>query len=188
MTTNNERVVPLSKVKVLLLIFGSIVFVALGFWMFQLDSAWIESQRRFNSPTLVHGVGIIAVVFFGFCGAAGIRKLFDRRPGLVLNAAGIMDNSSGASAGLIPWADIERFETSVIQKQRLLVVKLVAPEKYVSSGGSFRRALNRANMKLVGSPVAIASNALKIDFDGLVALCNDYFARYRVQGPSRNGS
>jgi hypothetical protein len=188
MTASDEKVVPLSRGKVLLLIAGSIVFVALGFWMFQLDSAWIESQRRFNDPMLVHGVGIIAVVFFGLCGAAAIRKLFDRKPGLVLSSVGILDNSSGASAGLIPWADIEGFDTFVIHKQRLLVIKLVSPEKYVSSGGSFRRALNRANMKMVGSPVAIASNALKIDFDGLVSLCNAHFAKYGVRRTSRKES
>jgi hypothetical protein len=32
--------------------------------------------------------------------------------------------------------------------------------------------------KLCGSPVVISSNALKIKFDELTSLCNQYFIRY----------
>lgn len=52
---NDERMIELSKTKLLLLIVGALIFVALGIWMYQLDPAWIEAQRRFNSPVIVHG-------------------------------------------------------------------------------------------------------------------------------------
>ena len=176
MTTSDETIVPVSRRKVLLLIVGAIGFVALGFWMFQLDSAWIESQRRFNSPTLVHSIGVVAMVFFAAGAVAGTRKLFDSKPGLVLSSAGMLIAS--ASTGLIPWSDVARFDACVIQKQKLLVVKLVAPEKYLRAGGFLRQAAQRANMGMVGSPIAIASSTLKINFDELVTLCDAYLAKY----------
>jgi hypothetical protein len=176
MTSSDETTVPVSKRKVLLLIVGAIGFVALGLWMFQLDAEWIESQRRFNSPTLVHSIGVAAMVFFGVATVAGVRKLFDSKPGLVLSSVGVLIDSS--SAGLIPWSDITRFDTYVIQKQKLLVVKLVAPEKYLRAGGFLRQAANRANMGMLGSPIAIASSTLKISFDELVTLCDAYLAKY----------
>ena len=175
---SDEKIVELSKTKILLLVVGSLVFVVLGIWMYQLDPAWIEAQRRFNSPLLVHSTGIVSVVFFGLCGVIGIKKFFDKKPGLILDASGIVDNSSGASAGLIPWSDIQGFGIHEIQKQKLLIIKLADPEKYIQAGGSMKRALNRMNLKLCGSPIAISSNALKINFSELVSLCNSYYAKY----------
>src|SRR5690606_6203849 len=65
MQPNDVTTIPLGKAKVLLLIAGAVLFVAAGYWMFQLDPDWIRAQRRFNSPLLVHGVGIAAMLFFG---------------------------------------------------------------------------------------------------------------------------
>jgi hypothetical protein len=178
MNNTDEKTIDLSKTKLLLLVAGALIFVALGIWMYQLDSAWIEAQRRFNSPALVHGIGIASIVFFGACGAAGINKVFDKNPGLVLSAAGIVDNSSAVSAGLIPWSDIQGFSVLEIQKQKMLIVKLADPEKYIRAGGPMRQALNRMNARISGSPVAISSTALKINFNELVSLCNSYHSKY----------
>lgn len=175
---NDEKMIELSKTKLLLLITGALIFVALGIWMYQLDPAWIEAQRRFNSPVLVHGIGVVAIVFFALCGAAGINKLFDKRPGLVLNAAGIVDNTSAISAGRIPWSDIQGFGIHEIQKQKMLVIKLTDPEKYIQASGSMKQALHRMNVRICGSPIAISSNALKINFNELVSLCNSYHTKY----------
>jgi hypothetical protein len=186
MTSSDETVVPLSKTKLVLLIIGSIGFVALGFWIFQTDSAWIEAQRRFNNPMLVHGIGIVAMVFFGLGVVVGIRKLFDPKPGLVLSSAGMLITSG--STGLIPWDDVEGFTTHEIHRQKMLVVKLVDPEKYVRAGGALRQALRRTNMNMMGSPIALSSNTLEISYDELVALCGRYLEKYekrsvRAQGP-----
>src|SRR5262245_22799154 len=125
MAASDETAVPLSKRKVLLLVFGAVGFVALGAWLFQLDAAWIESQRRFNDPLLVHAFGVIAIVFFGACGLVGIRKLFDCKPGVGLSSSGILITSGAAPMDLIPWCDITRFDTYVLHNQKFLVVKLV---------------------------------------------------------------
>ena len=178
MNTANEKIIELSKTKVLLLIVGACAFVAIGLWMLQMDSAEIEAQRRFNNPLLVHGIGGLSIVFFGICGVFGVKKLFDRKPGLVLSSAGIFDNSSGVSAGLIPWSEITGFSVFEVQKQKMLIVGVTNPEKYVEAGGSLKRALNRANFKMCGSPIAITSNSLKIGFNELLDFCNQYLATY----------
>lgn len=178
MNTLNERVIELSKTKVTLLISGAFAFVALGIWLFSMDSAYIASQRRLNSPFLVHTIGLISIVFFGLCGVFGVAKMFDKRPGLVLNEAGIIDNSSGVSAGLIPWTDIVDFDVFQLQKQKMLIVKVSNPEKYIAVGGAMKRSLNKFNFKLCGSPIAINSNTLKISFDELLDICNRYFDKF----------
>ena len=178
MNTDNQKVIELSKFKVLLLILGACAFVAAGLWMLQMDPAEIAAQRRFNSPAVVYAMGWASIVFFGLCGVLGARKMFDRKPGLVLSSAGILDNSSGVSAGLIPWSEIVGFSIFEMQNQKMLIVKVSNPEKYIERGGSLRRALNKANFKMCGSPIAITSNSLKIRFDELLDSCNQYLARY----------
>ncbi len=71
-----EIVIELSKVKILLLTIGAAIFVLLGIWLLSMDVQEIESQRRFNSPTLIYGVGIVSIVFFGLCGLIGVKKFF----------------------------------------------------------------------------------------------------------------
>ncbi len=123
-------------------------------------------------------LGWCRLVFFGLCGLFGVGKFFDKKPGLVLNAAGIIDNSSSVSAGFIPWPEIFGFDIFEIQKQKTLIIMVVNPERYIEVGGSIKRALNRVNFKLCGSPIAITSNSLKIGFQELLDICNTYFEKY----------
>lgn len=178
MNITDEKVIDLSKTKLFLLIAGACTFVVGVLWMLQLDSVEIESQRRFNSPLFVHGTGVVSIIFFGLCGIFGIKKTFDKKPGLVLSAAGILDNSSAVSAGFIPWSEIIGFDIFEIQNQKSLIVKIANPEKYIEVGGPMKRALNKMNFKLCGSPIAITSNSLKIGFNELLDVCNMYFKKY----------
>lgn len=178
MTSVDEKVIKLSKTKIVLLVLIACAFVVLGGALLSLDDATIESHRRFNSPLLVHGVALASIVFFGLAGVFGVKKLFDKKPGLVLNSSGVIDNSSGVSAGLIPWAEILGFEIYEIHKQKMLIIKVRNPQQYIERGGAFRRALNKASHKMCGSPIAITSSALKVNFSELVSLFNEYQKKY----------
>jgi hypothetical protein len=160
------------------LILGACAFVVLGAWLLSLDETTIRSQRRFNDPIHVYGTGLVSIVFFGACGVLGIRKLLDKRPGLVFNSAGVVDNSSGVSAGLIPWSEIVGAEVFEIHKQKMLIIKVRNPQKYIERGGMLKQALNKANYKMCGSPIAITSNTLKIDFFELLSLFHQYAQKY----------
>ena len=174
----NQTIIYFSKKKLLLLVFGSCVFAAVGFWMLQMDSAEIAAQRRFNSPIFVHGMGAIALAFAVVCAGFGIIKFFDKRPGFILSASGIHDNSSAVAVGHIPWSEIVGFNVVEIQKQKTLVVMVADAEKYIEAGGFVRRKINRMNFHLVGSPIAITSNSLQISFVDLLDSCNRYFVKY----------
>lgn len=174
----DEHVIERSKTKLLFLIFGACVFVALGYWLLQMDPSEIEEQRRFNDPWLVHSVGLFSILFFGLCGISGVKKIFDKAPGLVLNANGIYDNSSGFSTGLIPWSEVLGFVVFEAYKQKVLVIKVLFPEKYIGLGNPVRRELSRVSYKLCGGPIAISSNSLKVSFEELQDICNRYLAKY----------
>lgn len=174
-----EKIIAISKVKALLMLMGCIAFVALGIWFLTLDAGAIETQRRFSSPMLVYGIGIVAIVFFGACGVVAVRKLFDSAPGLVLNRQGFTDNSSGISVGFVPWSEVSRIEEHQIQKQKLISIIIDSPEKYMNLGNVVQRKARQANLKICGTPVSISSKTLKIKHGELRAVIEEYFDRYR---------
>jgi len=159
---NDERVIPLSRGKIALVILGSLLFVAagMGFLLAGEDSSLLTELGRFASTWVVRGLGLATVLFFGGCGIYAICKLRDPRPGLTLSAAGLVDNSSAAAAGFVPWSEVDDVDVFRIQRQRMLVIHVTDPAKYIERGNAMRRALNRANAGMCGSPIVISSNAI----------------------------
>ncbi|MDX6692997.1 MAG: hypothetical protein QOF02_600 [Blastocatellia bacterium] len=181
MNAVDEKIIEQSKRKLLLYLLGACIFMAVGVWMFSMDDASIEAHRRFNNPLYVHGVGLAAIIMSAPVGALVVRKLFDSKPGVVFNSAGVLDNSSGVSTGFIPWSDITGAEVLQIQRQRMLIVRVVNPEKYLEAGNALKRALNRQSYKSYGSPISITAGTLKISFEELQATFNEYLSKYGKQ-------
>jgi hypothetical protein len=190
MPHHDERVIALSRAKLALTVAGSLLFVAAGVWFLTAgdDSSLVTTLRRFVPPLFVHGLGAVAMVFGAVGVAYGIAKSRDRKPGLVLNAEGMVDNSSAVAAGFIPWSEVTGVETFQVSSQRMLVIRVADPAKYVERGGAVKRSLNRANANLCGSPIVISSNALRIPFDELRREVVAYAARYAPRPEHAGGA
>lgn len=173
---NARRTIPYSRKKLALLLLGAMLLVLGSCWMATLDDETIRAARRLNSPLLVHSLGVVGVVFFGACGAFAAFKLFDRTPGLVMDERGFTHRASLASFGFVPWSDVAGVDVYQVQRQKLVVVKLVDPQKYIRRGNALQQAMNRANFNMCGSPITLASNALAIDFDELRRLFWDHLS------------
>ena len=183
MSVENERVIELSRAKLALTIAGSLLFVAAGVWFFIApdDGSFITDLRRFAEPWVFHALGIVAALF-GAAGAVyGVLKSRDRRPGLTLSSAGLLDNSSAVAAGFIPWSEVTGLDVFQVHRQQMLVIKVADPGKYIERGSAVKRALNRANAGMCGSPIVISSNALRIPFDELQREVASYISRYAGQ-------
>ena len=157
--------IALNKSKLVALNLGSFAFVAVGTVMI---------LRHYDSLTLkvlaVKTAGIAGCIFFGAIAVFTALKLFDKKPGLVVDATGILDNSSSVAAGFIPWADVRGLREILVRNQKFLMIDVIDSEKYVSRSNAFTRMLVVANTKYYGSPVAISSVALSIDFEQLKAM------------------
>lgn len=178
----DHRIIPLSRVKLVVLAVVSFLLVGMGVWLLSIDPMTEGIPRPFANPVLIQVVAWSSITFFTLCGLYASAKLFDKKPGLVFGSSGITDNSSGIAAGLIPWGDIEGFGVHEIQGQKMLVVLLKDPDKYIERGSALRRSVNRANHNMSGSPIAIGSSGLKIGFDDLQSVAMEYFARYGNPG------
>jgi hypothetical protein len=176
--SQSERIeIPLSKLKLLKLVFFALLFVAAGYFMFTADAAWIEQQRRFNNPLFVHSVGVAALVMGALGFAAALFKLFSSTPGIVIDNNGITDMSSFRAHGLIPWTDVTGFVEGAVGRQRFVYVLLRDPEAYVARFGPVRQLLLRMTSRMGPSPVALTNVALKVSFDEM----RDLLVRDRIQ-------
>jgi hypothetical protein len=180
MSKSNEISIPLSKSKVIFLTLGSLIFVALGCWFLSGDPTLFRSMGPFSNPILIYGSGLASVLFFGWWAVIWFKKLFDPKPGLVLSEAGIIDNSSGLSAGFIPWSKISAVRPHEIQGQRFIVVLLVDPAPFLDMGGPVKRWFSRTNLKMCGSPITISANALQTDFETLHDLFATHIKQYGI--------
>jgi hypothetical protein len=178
MNIPDEMAIEVSKKKWLLIIAGSALFVILGFWLLTLDLEAVKSLR--SNSIEVHGAGWASVIFFGLCGIVGLIKFFDKKPAFQFTKMGLIYDASDASAGLIPWSDILGTEIYEFSGQRMLVIKVTNPDRYIETGGSLKRRIKRANFNMCGSPIAISPIGLKIDFNELVDIFNAYISRYGV--------
>lgn len=104
MSEENQIEIPLSKQKMYLMLFASIIFVVIGTWL--VVNPPKSSHPILGNPMVILISGISAIIFFGYTTFILFKKLPDNKPGLIINSEGIIDNSSGVSAGIILWTDI----------------------------------------------------------------------------------
>ena len=178
MTQNEQIEIPLSKTKMLLTFFGAIVFVGLGL-RFLINPPKI-SNSIFGNPTLIFIVGLSSILFFGLVALTIFRKFSAKKAGLIISREGITDNSSGVSAGLIPWTDIDDIKISQVMSQKFLLLIVKNPQDYLDKvTNALKKNAMKMNYKTYGSPISISSNALQTNFDDLHKLLLEKMNKYK---------
>jgi hypothetical protein len=164
--------IALSKSKIILLLLGALAFVTIGLW-FVIDPPIIKNIY-WGNPTKIAIAGYASIIFFGLCAFYFIRKLPDKRPGLIIDDKGIIDNSSGLSAGQILWSDIDDITVIEIHRQKLIMLHVKNPQDFISRQTSvLKRKGMEFNYKMYGTPLSITTNGLKTSFDSLLKLLTE---------------
>ena len=178
MTQTEQIEIPLSKKKILLLLFGAIAFVGFGVLFLTNPSMFINGV--FRSPTIIFIAGLASVLFFGLCAIVAFRKLFDTKIGLVINREGIIDNSSAVSAGLVLWSDVQEIRTCSVASQKFLIFIVENPQDYIDKVSSpFKKRAMEMNYKTYGSPISISANSLQMNFNNLHNLLIEKMKEYK---------
>jgi len=174
MSEENQIEIPLSKQKLYLMLFGSIIFVGIGTWL--VVNPPKSNHPIFGNPMIILISGISAIVFFGYITFTLFKKLPDNKPGLIINSEGIIDNSSGVSAGIILWTDIIEISTSNVMNQKFLMFIVKNPEEYINrQNGIVKRKAMEINYRTYGSPISISANTLDTNFEELYELLQRKF-------------
>lgn len=170
--------IPLSKGKMTLTFIGAIVLIAIGFWL--VSNPPTISNPIFGNSTLILIIGITSIFLFGLAAVIIFRKFSNKKPGLIISNAGIVDNSSGVSAGIIPWSDIQDIKTAQVMSQRFLMIIVKNPQDYLDKVQNvLKKNAMKLNYKSYGSPIAISSNSLKIGFDELEQLLIEKMTEFK---------
>ncbi len=166
----NEKIeIPLSKMKIILLVIGALVFVVLGVLLIMEPATFVTS--RFKNESMIRIIGIASVSFFGIGLFFIARKLFDNKVGLILDSNGIIDNSNAANVGLIEWQDITGVEVLQIASTKILILLTDKPDKYIDRvKNKMAKRVMKTNYYSYGSPLSIVSTSLKIKFNDLEKL------------------
>lgn len=156
------------------------VAAVLGCALFIVASlAWIAEG---SAVALV--VGAVGLLTFGGFGIGWIVLLLRSGPGLVVDDAGFDDRSSlGVAAGRVLWADVTSVSHRRVFTSSYVVVSVRDPEAYLARLGRLGRLAATANLRLVGSPVTVASVGLKTSFASLFMLLSEGFEWYHLPGP-----
>jgi hypothetical protein len=136
---------------------------------------------RADASLLAPALRVLSAAGIVFCALSGLfaaRRLFDPTPGLILDAEGLVDNSSVIGAGRVRWDEITEIRVTKSGPQRFLTVMVDDPRKFIDRGGSLRRKVYEANYRKAGSPVNVTARTLRIPFDTLVATMNEFYQRY----------
>ncbi len=170
-----DVVIPLKKHNLIAMAIGAMVFVVVGGWLWSVA----ETQPAVN-PRIVKVVSLASIGFFGACAIYLVRKLFDPRPGLIVDGDGIVDHSSAAAVGRIAWADVTNVKINSIAGQEFVTIEVADPKKYTARGGFLSRKLHAANVRLTGSPINISANLLPVTLDEVMQTVAVKRARHRA--------
>ena len=172
----SEIRIALSKRKLIFAFIGSVIFVVLGIQFILKPEEYISS--RFKSEELISVIGYASLLFFGLCLIYIFYKAFDKKPGLIVNRNGIIDNTSFISVGLIEWSQITGFRSLQVKSTKFLLIDVLNPEKFIQNSSKSKAFLRKVNLKMYGSPISITSNSLKCNFDELERLLKTEFDKY----------
>jgi len=168
-----------SKKKITFLLLGAIGFVAIGLW-FLIDTPHI-SNTYWGSPLKLKLVGYAAIVLFGMGSIYLFFKLFDKKPGLIIDNTILFDNSSALSVGEILWIDMEQLSVLEINRQKLIVVFVRNADEYINKQQNvFKRKMMQLNNKMYGSPIIISASALQVSFQELLQILMQQLDKSRL--------
>ncbi len=113
-----------------------------------------------STSGLAHGalfiqlIAVIGILFFGYAFVFAAGRLFKPRPSLIIDGRGITDNVAATGAGFVTWEEIAGVGISGTGMSHFIVVIPHDAEAILARQPPFKGSVLRANMSLVGSPVA----------------------------------
>lgn len=162
-----------------LLYLGSVVFVALGYWLRVVEAGDPASgQTAFLRQT--YGWAFpwfpwVCMIFFGFCALKFSRAIFDRRPQLVIGRHGILWRKWSATE--IPWSEVTNIDFKRIVLSNFICI-LVRDRKRVPGSG-LEKFVAPINRLMRNGDISIPLTGLDTPKDTIMAAVDRNFTGQR---------
>jgi hypothetical protein len=119
--------------------------------------------------------GAVGFIFFGLCMVYWVKSMVKRKPALIINREGILDQSTYIGAGLVKWDEIVDVDLVNFGGQTYLGIYTVDPELIINRSSPFKKLLNRLNKGLLNTQVNIPVKILDCSMDNLIETINRYW-------------
>ncbi|MEN2415568.1 STM3941 family protein [Flavobacterium mesophilum] len=179
----SEIRIDLNKRKIFLALIGSIIFIFLGIQFILNPEHFVSHSYR--NPGFIKIAGFASIIFSGICLIFLLFKIFDKKPGLIINDNGITDNSHYGSVGLIDWSKIKGIRTRQVMSTKFLLIDVSNPQAFIENSSRFKASLMKANLKMYGTPLSITSNSLNYNFDDLEKLILKEWDKYKKEDSTK---
>ena len=150
-----------------------VMFILMSGYLFKI---FAENPKGDQFIILIISPFLIALMASSFIFA--VLMLLSKSPGLVINPSGIIDNTTGISAGKISWNNIKRTYVTQLRSGSFLTIEVSDPEQYLKQGNYLSRVFKWVNHVFFHSPIHISSHALDISFSEMVETIEQYHKKY----------
>ena len=125
-------------------------------------------------------IGFVFMMLFISATVNCIKRLKNRKSGLIINKNGIIDNS-GDSIGIIKWEYINEIkELTLAGKQKFIIIFVSNPDEYVNNAGRFKRRLMKMNCEIYGSPLSMHADWFDCSHEELKNIIETKFREYKA--------
>lgn len=133
-----------------------------------------------NGTGFVKVIGYIVSFILVLCTAFVAQKVFDKKPGLIMDNEGIIDASLGVVFPKLSWKDITEIKHLESEGKHYLKISIKNPQGFIATEpNTMKRKMLEMNYKTLKTPVNIAASRLKIDFDELFSKVNAELGKQR---------
>ncbi len=154
--------IPLHKGKLLVWFLMSALFMVLGLWLGRKASSFE------GLPAARAWFGAISCILFAAAGMIVLgSKLFDKRPGLVLNDEGIHRLGVFKFQPVIAWEHITHCTITSVNSTKILLVHVNNVDEVLARMDPVSRAIQRMMLSHYGTPYSLTSNTLQYDLRDL---------------------
>ncbi len=157
--------IPLNKGRLFLFLLLSLAFVVGGFWLWNIA----DNYSGFKHWKALLGA-VLCVPLFGLGVVIFAYKLFDSRPGLILNDEGVHRLGLFGFQRVIPWKHITHCSINKVKRTKILLIHVDNVEEVLARLAPIARWSQRMALAQYGTPHSMASSNLKIDIEQLKAL------------------
>lgn len=161
-----------SKKKSVLLLFGSLLFVIGGIFIFA------NSEK---DEVVIKIVGIIGILFFGLGVGVSIWTLFQDRLMLIITEKGVNVNPRKKPDDFVEWKDIRAFTEMSIHSTKIIIMEVKDPQKWIDEEtNAIRKKMMEFSTNNYRSPFNFSANAMRISHKELLHLLNENLEKYRL--------
>jgi hypothetical protein len=170
---NQEIIFPLNKFRIIArFVIQVSFFVGLGFLLDYIIKNPIDDNLT-NLILLVFSFGLM--IYFLPIMFLSLSKIIGKQPGLIIDADGIIDNTTEMSAGRISWSNIASVNVGKLGLVPLLTIEVHDIEECLAQGNILNRTLKRINRIRV---ITVAADSLGVNPSEIANAIEQYRKKY----------